>query len=121
MTEREVVKQAAELLKGIIRSIDKKLEYSLMEQTQEGRFSLRLSSRGRQGIVSLVTDDLRAAVSDNVRKNAIRQKIKSTRDHLLSNYVVDVMGKKVAKMLKQAGAKDESAPSFFRRPQGRRR
>ena len=32
---------------------------------------------------------------DNVRKNAIRQKIKSTRDHLLSNYVVDVMGKKL--------------------------
>ena len=122
MIEREVVKQTAELLKGIIRSIDKKLEYSLVDQTQEGRFSLRLSSRGREGIVSLLTEDLRLAVLDNVRKNAIRQKIKSTRDHLLSNYVVDVMGKKVAKMLKQAnGAKDESKPSFFRYSQGRRR
>jgi hypothetical protein len=122
MIEREVVKQTAELLKGIIRSIDKKLEYSLVDQTQEGRFSLRLSSRGREGVVSLLTDDLRLAVLDNVRKNAIRQKIKSTRDHLLSNYVVDVMGKKVAKMLKQAGgAKDESKPSFFRPSQGRRR
>ena len=57
-----------------------------------------------------------------VRKNAVRQKIKSTRDHLLSNYVVDVMGKKVAKMLKKAGgAKDEFKPSFFRPSQGRRR
>lgn len=121
MTEREMVKQAAELLRGIIRSVDKKLEYSLMEQTQEGRFSLRLSSRGREGIVSLLTEDLRAAGQDAVRKNRVRQKIKSTRDHLLSNYVVDVMGKKIAKMLKQAGAKDDSAPSFFRRPQGRRR
>ena len=122
MTEREVVRQTAELLKGIIRSIDKKLEYSLMEQTQEGRFSLRLSSRGREGVVSLLTDDLRAAGHDNVRKNAIRQKIKSTRDHLLSNYVVDVMGRSVARMLKQAGAaKDDFKPSFFKPSQGRRR
>jgi hypothetical protein len=122
MAQRDVVKQTAELLRGIIRSIDKKLEYSLMDQTQEGRFSLRLSTRGREGIVSLVTDDLRAAGQDAVVKNAIRQKIKSKRDHLLSNYVVDVMGVTVAKMLKKAaGAREEFKPSFFRRPQGRRR
>jgi hypothetical protein len=122
MTEREVVKQTAEVLRGIIRSIDKKLEYSLVDQTQEGRFSLRLSSRGREGIVSIRTDDLRMAGQNAVRKNAVRQKIKSTRDHLLSNYVVDVMGRKVARMLKKAGgAKDEYKPSFFRPSQGRRR
>jgi len=122
MIEREVVKQTAELLRGIIRSVDKKLQYSLVDQTQEGRFSLRLSSRGREGIVSLRTDDLRVAGQDTVRKNLIRQKIKSTRDHLLSNYVVDVMGRKVAKMLKKAGgADDESRGSFFRRQPSRRR
>jgi hypothetical protein len=122
MTEREVIKQTAEVLRGIIRSIDKKLEYSLVDQTQEGRFSLRLSSRGREGIVSILTDDLRMAGQNAVRKNAVRQKIKSTRDHLLSNYVVDVMGRKVARMLKKAGgAKDEYKPSFFRPSQGRRR
>ncbi len=121
MSDREAVRQAADLLRGIIRSVDKKLEYSLMEQTQEGRFSLRLLSRGREGTVSIVTEDLRAAGHDATRKNRIRQKIKSARDHLLSDYVVDVMGKRVAKMLKQAGRKDESTPSFFRRPQGRRR
>ena len=122
MTEREVVKQTAEVLRGIIRSIDKKLEYSLVDQTQEGRFSLRLSSRGREGIVSILTDDLRMAGQNAVRKNAVRQKIKSTRDHLLSNYVVDVMERKVARMLKKAGgAKDEFKPSFFRPSQGRRR
>ena len=121
MAEREVVRQTAELLRRIIRSIDKKLEYSLVDQTQEGRFSLRLSSRGRVGMVSLLTDDLRAAGHDAVRKNVIRQKIKSTRDRLLSNYVVDVMGRKVAKMLKQSGgAADESRGSYFRRPPGRR-
>lgn len=122
MTEREMVKQTAEVLRSIIRSIDKKLEYSLVEQTQEGRFALRLSSRGREGIVSILTDDLRLAGQNAVRKNAVRQKIKSTRDHLLSNYVVDVMGRKVARMLKKAGgAKDEYKPSFFRPSQGRRR
>ena len=122
MIEREVIKQTAELLRGIIRSVDKKLQYSLVDQTQEGRFSLRLSSRGREGIVSLRTEDLRVAGQDTVRKNLIRQKIKSTRDHLLSNYVVDVMGRRVAKMLKKAaGQREEFKPSFFRRPQGRRR
>jgi hypothetical protein len=122
MTDREVVKQTAEVLRGIIRSIDKKLEYSLVDQTQEGRFSLRLSSRGREGIVSILTDDLRMAGQNAARKNAVRQKIKSTRDHLLSNYVVDVMGRRVARMLKKAGgAKDEYKPSFFRPSQGRRR
>jgi len=122
MTDREVLKQNAELLRGIVRSIDKNLDYSAVDDAQEGRFSLRLSSRNREGIVSLLTDDLRMAGQSAVRKNAIRQKIKSRRDHLLSNYVVDVMGKRVTKMLKQAGgAKDESKPSSFRRPQGRRR
>ena len=122
MIERQMVKQTAELLRGIIRSIDKKLEYSLMDQTQEGRFSLRLSSRGPEATVSILTGDLLVAGQDAVRRNAVRQKIKSTRDHLLSNYVVDVMGKRVAKMLKQAGGgKNEAQPSFFRRPQGRRR
>ena len=123
MTEREAVKQSAELLRGIIRSIDKKLEYNLLDPTQEGRFSLRLSTRGREGTVSLRTDDLRMAVLDNVRKNIVRQKIKSARDHLLSNYVVQVMGIKLAMLLKGAarGTDDSKSSYFFRRPQGRRR
>jgi hypothetical protein len=122
MIEHEAVKQSAELLRRIIRSIDKKLEYHLIDPAQEGRFSLRLTTRGRIGTVSLLSDDLRLALRDDVRKNAIRQKIKSTRDHLLSNYVVDVMGRKETRMLKQAaGGKDETKSSFFyRRPQGRR-
>jgi len=122
MAEIESVKQSANLLRTIIRSIDKKLEYSLVDPTQEGRFSLKLTTRGREGLVSIRTDDLRRAGVDDVRRNGIRQKIKSARDHLLSNYVVDVMGKQIARMLKQSGAcKDESKSSFFyRRPQGRR-
>ena len=122
MTEQEAVKQSANLLKSIIRSIDKKLEYNFVDSTQEGRFSLRLTTRGKNGMVSLLTHDLRSALTDDVRKNAIRQKIKSIRDHMLSVYVKDVMGRKMAKML-SAGAtgQGDSKPSFFyRRPGGRR-
>jgi hypothetical protein len=123
MSEREAVRETAELLRGIIRSIDKKLDYSVMEQNQEGRFALRISTRGREGVVSLRSEDLKNAAESAVRKNAIRQKIKSKRDHLLSNYVVDVMGIKVARLLRQSPAISESfRPSFSRRPFiGRRR
>jgi hypothetical protein len=122
MTEREIVKHTAELLRSIIRSVDKKLEYSLMDQTQQGRFALRLTTRGREGVVSLRTDDLRAAADSATSKNVIRQKIKSKRDHLLSNYVVDVMGRNIAKLLKETASSREESKSFYRRaPMGRRR
>jgi hypothetical protein len=123
MIDREAVKQIAELLRSIIRSIDKKLEYSVMEQNQEGWFALRLSTRGREGIVSLRTEDLRSAGESAVSKNAIRQKIKSKRDHMLSNHVADVMGMTVARMLKQSAAtREDFKPTFSRRPpMGRRR
>jgi hypothetical protein len=123
MTQRELVKQTADLLRAIIRSIDKKLDYGLIDQNQEGRFALRLTTRGREGIVSLRTDDLLAAVQSAVSKNAIRQKIKSKRDHLLSNYVVDVMGTNLARLLKPSASNDaDTKSSFFRRgPTGRRR
>lgn len=122
MTEQQAVKESADLLRKIIRSIDKRLEYSLIDPTQEGRFSLRLSTHGKAGVVSLLTRDLRSALIDDVRKNAIRQKIKSTRDHLLSNYVDDVMGRKVARMLIAAarGQADTKASFFYRPPRGRR-
>ena len=114
MTEQEAVKQSANLLKSIIRSIDKRLEYNFVDSTQEGRFSLRLTTRGKIGVVSLLTRDLRSALTDDVRKNAIRQKIKNIRDHMLSVYVEDVMGRKLAKMLSAgAAAQGDSKPSFF--------
>ena len=122
MTEQDAVKQSANLLKSIIRSIDKKLEYNFIDSAQEGRFCLRLSTRGKVGMVSLLTGDLRSALADNVRKNAIRQKIKSTRDHMLSVYVEDVMGRKVAKVLTAgAVAQGDLKPSFFYRRPSRRR
>lgn len=121
MAELETVKQSAEMLRTIIRSIDKKLEYHLIDPAQEGRFSLRLTIRGRVGTVSLLSGDVRLALHDDVRKNAIRQKIKSARDHLLSNYVVDVMGRRETRMLKRAAAgTDDKSSFFYKRPKGRR-
>ena len=122
MTEQEAVKKSANLLKSIIRSIDKKLDYNFLDSSQEGRFSLRLTTRGKIGVVSLLTRDIRSALTDDVRKNAIRQKIKGVRDHMLSVYVKDVMGNKMARMLSAGAAgQGDSKPSFFyRRPGGRR-
>ena len=123
MYEGEVIKQTAVVLRSIIRSVDKKLDYSVADQTQEGSFALRLTTRGREGVVFLRTEDLRNAGESAACKNAIRQKIKSKRDHLLSNYVVDVMGIRVARLLKKSAAsREDFKPSFFRRPpMGRRR
>ena len=122
MTEKQAVKQSADLLRSIIRSIDKRLEYNFIESAQEGRFSLRLTIRGRAGLVSLRSADLQAALSDDVQKNAIRQKLKSTRDHLLSNYVKDVMERNIARMLARPSSGESNAKTsfFYRRPRERR-
>ncbi len=123
MSGREVLKENERLLREIIRSIDKDLAYTIKEgaETQESRLALQLSLRGRVANVSLSFDDLKLAGSDAVRKNAIRQKIKSTRDHMLDNHIADVMGKKMARMLKESGATEEARQrTFFRRAPSRR-
>ena len=123
MTGREVIKENEGLLRGIVRSIDKNLDYTLLDSAEQGaRFALQLSLRGREATVSLSIEDLRTAGGDAVRKNALRQKIKHTRDHMMDNHVHDVVGKQIAKMLKQSGGiEEDSRRSFFRRPSGPRR
>ncbi len=110
MTAREVVQKNEEILRGIIRSIDKGLDYNLpaASDAQGPRFTLQLSMRGRAATVSLLIDDLRLAETDAVRKNAVRQKIKSARDHMLDNPLKDVLGTKVARILKGAGEAQEA-------------
>ena len=122
MTEQEAAKQSADLLRNFIRGIDKKLDYNLVVSTQDGRFSLQLTIRGRVGVLSLLSADLRSALTDDMRRNAIRQKLKSMRDHLLSTYADDVVGTKAARILKQAmqGESDNKSSFFYSRPRGRR-
>ena len=123
MAAREVIKENDATLRGIVRSIDKNLDYSAAETAQGDapRFTVQLSLRGRRAAVSLALDDLIAAAQDVVRRNIVRQKIKSVRDHMMDHHVVDVMGNKTARMLKESAASQESfqRPSFNRRS-GRR-
>jgi hypothetical protein len=123
MTAREAIKENEAILRGIVRSIDKNLDYSAVEGTQGDapRFTIQLSLRGRRAAVSLSLEDLIVAAQDVVRRNAVRQKIKSVHDHMMDNHVVDVMGNKTARMLKESAASQEAfqRPSF-NRGRGRR-
>jgi hypothetical protein len=122
MTEQEAAKQCADLLRKIVRSIDKNLQYSLAGSSRQGQLDLSLSARGKSGVVSLRSDALKSALTNDASKNTIRQKIKSARDHLLSSYVSDVMGKKMARMLKDSkAASDANTSSYFAFRGGQRR
>ncbi|HEY2987253.1 MAG TPA: hypothetical protein VGL11_05980 [Candidatus Binatia bacterium] len=122
MSGREVLKENEAILRGIVRSIDKNLDYTPIDGVEGPRFTLQLSLRGKQATVSLSLEDLIAAARDVVRKNALRQKIKSTRDHMMDVHVADVMGNKTAKMLKDSAASQEAfqRPNFRRSFGGRR-
>lgn len=110
MTGREVLKENEAMLRGIIRSIDKNLDYIPVDNndSQAPRFVIQLTLRGRRATVSFPLDDLMAAAKDLVRKNALRQKIKNTRDHMMDTYLPDVLGNKTAKMLKESAATQET-------------
>jgi len=119
MTPGEVIQKSQGILREIIRSIDKDLDYTLpaAADIQGPRLTLQLSLRGRAATVSLSIDDLRLAQTDAARKNAVRQKIKSVRDHMMDNPLRDVLGTKVARMLKGAEEVQEAfRQSPFRRP-----
>src|SRR5689334_2418756 len=118
MTGREVIKENEAVLRGIVRSIDKNLDYSAVEGTQSGapRFTIQLLLRGRRAAVSLALDDLIASAQDVVRRNAVRQKIKSVHDHMMDTHVVDVMGNKTTPTPNESAASQErfQRPSFNR-------
>ena len=86
------------LLREILRTIDKKMDYSAREG--EGtRFSLHFTARGHDAVVSLDLEDLKAALRDMTRRN----KIKARYDHLdQSRYGADILGLKPAKLLRAA-------------------
>ena len=103
------------LLREIIRSIDKKVDYT----TREGeapRFSLQLSARGHQDMVSLNIEELKAAKTDMIKRHQIRQKIKSHYDHLdKSRYGEDILGLKPARLLRASPKPEPMAQRGFGR------
>ena len=88
------------LLREIVRSVDKKIEYSAKEGDGT-KFSVHVRLRNHEGEVVLDLEDLTAARNDMIRRHHIRQKIKSRCEHLdSSRYGDDVLGLKSARILR---------------------
>lgn len=115
-----VSKEDEARLFGIIRSVDKKLDYSLSEGSDAARpnFTLHLTRQGWAGTLNLGIDDLQAAKTDLACRNKIRQRIKRLRDHMWdSGFIKDVLGTEAANMLRQSGQSEDSFKrQFVRRP-----
>jgi hypothetical protein len=102
MFGKSVYQEEEALLREIIRSINKKLDYTAREG-DESRFTLHVSHRGHQADIALDLEDLKAARTDTTRRHQIRQKIKARYDHLdKSRYGDDILGLKPAKLLRAA-------------------
>ncbi|MBI1995022.1 MAG: hypothetical protein HYU31_16280 [Deltaproteobacteria bacterium] len=88
------------LLRDILRSIDKKIDFSAREG-EGSRFNLHVSLRGHAADIALDLADLKAAITDIVKRRQIRQKIKARCDHLdQSRYGDDILGLRPAKLLR---------------------
>jgi hypothetical protein len=100
MFGKGVFQEEENLLRDIIRSIDKRVDYSAKEG-EGSRFTLHVKFRAHEGDVTLDLEDLTAAKTDTVKRHQIRQKIKARTDHLdKSRYGDDILGLKPARLLK---------------------
>ncbi len=88
------------VLREIVRTIDKKLDYTAREG-EGSRFSLHVKLRNHEGDISLDLEELKAAKTDSIKRHQIRQKIKARCDHLdRSRYGADILGLETAKLLR---------------------
>jgi hypothetical protein len=88
------------LLRNILRSIDKKIDYTTREG-EGSRFTLHLTLRGHKTDMSLDLADFKVARTDMAKRHQIRQKIKAKYDHLdKSRYGDDILGLKPARLLR---------------------
>jgi hypothetical protein len=109
MFGKGVFQEEEHLLRDIIRSINKKLDYTAKEG-EGSRFTVHMKLRGHEGDVMLDLEDLKAAKSDMVTRHQIRQKLKARCDHLdRSRYADDVLGLRPARLLR-AAPKPELSP-----------
>jgi len=100
MFGKGVFQEEENLLRNIIRSIDKRVDYSAKEG-EGSRFTVHIKLRAHECDVVLDLEDLKAAKTDMVKRHQIRQKIKAKTDHLnKSRYVDDILGLKPARLLK---------------------
>lgn len=123
MFVRDVSKEDDATMREIIRSVDKKLDYNFRDGNDASGpgFVLHLTRESWEGTLTLGINDLRAAKTDLVSRNNIRQKIKSLRDHMWDNRLTkDVLGTKAANMLKEAGQGEINFRRPFMRPSTKR-
>lgn len=123
MFVRDVSKEDDATMREIIRSVDKKLDYNFRDGNDASGpgFVLHLTRESWEGTLTLGINDLRAAKTDLVSRNNIRQKIKSLRDHMWdSRLTKDVLGTKAANMLKEAGQGEINFRRPFMRPSTKR-
>lgn len=110
MYVRDVLKEDEATLREIIRSVDKRLDYALRDGTQGGQqnFILHLVMQRQEGSVTLSIDDLKAAKTDLVRRNEMRQRIKRLRDQMGNTHLLpDVLGTKAARILRHSSKPEE--------------
>ena len=100
MFGKGIFQEEENLLREIIRSIDKRVDYSAKEG--EGtKFTIHLKLRGHEGEVIVDLEDLKAAKDDMIRRHQVRQKIKARCEHLdKSRYGDDILGLRSAKILR---------------------
>ena len=109
MFGKGVFQEEENLLRDIIRSIDKRVDYSAKEGAGT-RFTVHVKLRGHEADIVLDLEDLKAARIDMIRRQQIRHKIKTRCDHLdTSRYGEDVLGLKSARLLR-ASPKLEAPP-----------
>jgi hypothetical protein len=110
MFSKGVYQEEENLLRDIIRSIDKRVDDYTAKEGQGSRFTVHFKLRGHQDDITLDIEDLKAAKSDMVRRRQIRQKLKARCDHLdKSRYGDDILGLKPARLLR-ASPKPEFSP-----------
>ena len=81
MFGKDLQREEETLLRDIIDSIDKKIDYSAREG-EGSRVTLHLRLRGHQSDVHLDLTELKLARTDLSKRHQIRQKIKAEYDHL---------------------------------------
>ena len=102
------------LLRDIVRSINKKIDYSAREGGGT-QFTVHLSLRGHESDVVLNLDDLSAAKTDMIKRHQVRQKIKARYDHLdHSRYNADILGLRPAKLLRASPKPEPMTRGPFR-------
>jgi hypothetical protein len=107
MFGKGVYQEEEALLREILRTIDKKIDYTA-RKADGSHFSLHLKLSNHEGDTYLDLEELKVARADMIKRYQIRQKIKARCDHLdKSRYGADILGGLASAKLLRASPKPE--------------